>query len=318
MLPSVYACKNRDADIRQQSTSGGVFTLLAQSVFLKQGTVYGAVFDEKWRVTYSKAIGTEGLEAMRGSKYPQAYVGEVLKDVQRDLKQGLSVLFVGTPCQIQGLKLFLGQEYKNLLCVDFICFGVGSPGLWGDYLNQTFSDITVHEIRFKDKRAGWHRFTTVIKTDRKEFAVPGSNHPFLGAYLAGCNIRPSCFDCRFKGTSGRSSDLTISDSWGIDRIAPEFDDDKGISNVFINTAKGALAFEEIRGEMDFIQIDFEQAIQGNPYYFKNKEAAQNRDLFWKTYRKRGVVEAFQTAVPQRRLLNRIVQIKRYLVSKIGR
>lgn len=299
MQPRVYACKNRDETIRRQSTSGGVFTLLAQQVLAETGTVYGAVFDECWRVAYARAEKPAEMAAMRGSKYPQADIGEALKSVRRDLEEGHKVLFVGTPCQVQGLQAFLGKEYPGLCCVDFVCFGVGSPGVWSSYLEQCFPGQKVESVRFKDKRAGWHRFTTVIRTDRGESMSPGPENPYLGSYLAGCNIRPSCYRCRFKGVQGHAGDLTISDSWGIERIAPAFDDDRGISNVFVNTPRGALAFETIRGGADCVEVDFESAMQGNPYYAESKPAPPWRGIFWSVYWSKGVMKAFRAAAPHR-------------------
>lgn len=302
MPPRVYACKNRDEQIRRESTSGGVFTLLAQRTLAERGAVYGAVFGDDWTVEYARAEVTEELAAMRGSKYPQADVGDALKDVRRDLEAGRPVLFVGTPCQVRGLRLFLGREYERLVCVDFVCFGIGSPGVWRDYLAQRFPGQKVESVWFKDKRAGWHKFTTVIRTDRGETAAPGPKDPYLGSYLAGCNIRPCCYSCRFKGTQGHTSDLTISDSWGIDRIKPAFDDDKGISNVFVNTPKGARAFGAVRGGADCIEISFDKAVQGNPYYERSKTASPRRDRFWSVYRSKGVLKAFRAAVPRRPLV----------------
>ena len=315
MQPAVYACKNRDEAVRWQSTSGGVFTLLAELVLAKRGAVYGVVFDDAWHVAYIRATEPMELAAMRGSKYPQACAGDAFKTVRCDLEEGREVLFIGTPCQVQGLRAFLGQDYPGLYCVDFVCLGVGSPGVWNAYLEQCFSKEPIREIRFKDKRAGWHRFTTVIKTDKREIAIRGPENPYLGSYLAGCNIRPSCYSCRFKGVRGHAGDLTISDSWGIDWIAPEFDDDKGLSNVFVNTPKGAEMFEAIRARTENIAIDFEKAAQGNPYYAKSVEQSPRRDRFWHVFHKKGLLRAFHAVVPHsqvRRLFRKIARPFQFL------
>lgn len=301
MKPKVYVCKNRDEDIRWISTSGGMFTLFAQHVLEKRGVVYGVIFDENWRVRFARATSLKEIAAMRGSKYAQAYVGETFRDVQSDLKEGKPVLFTGTPCQVQGLRAFLRQDYEGLVCVDIVCLGIGSPGVWENYLEQYFGQEEIKGIRFKDKREGWHKFTTVIKTDKREVVTRGQRNPYLGSYLVSCNIRPCCYNCRFKGVQGHAGDLTISDSWGIDWIPPEFDDDKGLSNVFINTPKGATMFAAIQDRTENIAIDFEKAVQGNPYYAKSVEESPKRSLFWDVFYKKGLPKAFHDVAPRRRV-----------------
>ena len=133
---SVYAVKNRDEEIRRQSSSGGIFTLLAEKILDENGVVFGARFDENWDVKHDYVETREGLALFRGSKYVQSRIGDSYLQAQQFLKKGRKVLFSGTPCQIAGLKLFLGKEYDSLLAVDFVCHGVPSPLVWRMYLSQ--------------------------------------------------------------------------------------------------------------------------------------------------------------------------------------
>lgn len=133
----VYAAKNMDEEVRLKSSSGGIFTLLAESVIKRGGVVFGAKFDDEWMVVHDYTDNIEGVAAFRGSKYVQSIIGNAYRKVEQFLKSGRMVLFTGTPCQIAGLKKYLRKEYKKLLAVDLVCHGVPSPKVWQMYLEET-------------------------------------------------------------------------------------------------------------------------------------------------------------------------------------
>lgn len=252
-----YAAKNKDERIRMESSSGGIFTLLAENIIDDGGVVFGARFDDKWEVVHDYTETKAGLAAFRGSKYVQSRIGNTFRQAESFLKEGRKVLFSGTPCQIKGLKLYLRKDYDNLLTVDFICHGVPSPGVWRQYLDETFrkpdrragrgkntvlsspKDISVITgISFRDKKLGWKKFSFVVRGKSAGQADKNSvllsdihqNNVYMKAFLSDLILRPSCYGCRAKG--GRSgSDITIADFWGIQNIMPDFDDDKGVSLV---------------------------------------------------------------------------------------
>lgn len=132
----VYAAKNINEEIRMKSSSGGIFTLLAEQILHEGGVVFGARFNADWEVIHDYTETKEGLAAFRGSKYVQSRLGDSFCQAEHFLRQGRKVMFTGTPCQIAGLKLFLRKTYDNLLTVDFICHGVPSPGVWKKYLEE--------------------------------------------------------------------------------------------------------------------------------------------------------------------------------------
>ena len=137
----VYALKNKNESVRLGSSSGGIFSILAENVLRQRGVVYGAVFDKKWNVVHSRIESIKDLQKLRGSKYVQSSIGDSFKAVRDDLKSGRKVLFSGTPCQVAGLNAFLRNKHENLTTVDFVCHGVPNPRIWEDYLKE---EIAAH------------------------------------------------------------------------------------------------------------------------------------------------------------------------------
>lgn len=218
----VFAAKNPDETVRRESSSGGVFTLLAEAVIGRGGVVFGARFDGQCRVVHSYTETVEGLSAFRGSKYLQSHVGESFKDCESFLKQGREVLFSGTPCEIAGLRRFLRKDYEKLLLVDFICHGVPSPGVFRWYLKEQAARLTgaarqgggkntvsfsakpllpetqgfvpegwrVEALSFRDKRIGWKKYSFVLSLSkataaREKNTVSSSKSQAYGSSDAG-------------------------------------------------------------------------------------------------------------------------------------
>lgn len=266
----VYGAMNKNEKIRLKSSSGGIFTILAEQTIADGGVVFGARFNEKWEVQHNYTETVEGIEALRVSKYVQSRIGNSYKEVEQFLKSSRKVLFVGTPCQVAGLKCFLRKDYENLLLVDFICHGVPSPKVWRMYLDElirtkcgggentvSLSLNEISNISFRDKSNGWKKFgfriwsksalgadeNSVLEsgiTLNEEYIAhsePFNENIYMRGFLKNLTLRPSCYRCSAKlGKSG--SDITIADFWSIQLVAPEFDDDKGAGLVLINTLKG--------------------------------------------------------------------------------
>lgn len=257
---AVYAAKHKDERIRLASSSGGVFTAIAESVIDEGGVVFGARFDKNWSVIHGYTETKEGLAAFRGSKYVQSRIGESYKDTEAFLKTGRKVLFSGTPCQIAGLKRFLRKEYDNLLTVDFICHGVPSPGVWREYLKEEtarqcggknsvlshpkdkLGDVRIENISFRDKRLGWKKFSFALTLSTTNgsgakntvlLSEPLNKNIFLRGFLADLYLRPSCHACPAKKFKS-GSDVTIGDFWGVQNVMPEIDDNLGCSIVYMN------------------------------------------------------------------------------------
>lgn len=249
MPVTIYAAKHKDDDIRLNSSSGGIFTSLAEKVINQGGIVFGAQFDKNWNVIHSYTDNIIELSKYRGSKYVQSNTLFTYQEAKSFLDKNKLVLYSGTPCQILGLKKFLRKEYSNLITVDFVCHGVPSPKVWQLYINNITLNSTIKDIKFRNKEKGWRNYTLYIKTNNTEFkySMDDNQSSYMKGFLNELYLRPSCHNCIAKGfTSG--SDFTIADYWWIHNIKPEIDDNKGISLVYINSIKGKSLFNGLNIE----------------------------------------------------------------------
>ena len=259
---AVYAAKAKDDELRLQSSSGGIFSLLARQVIKQGGIVFGAGWDKSdWHVVHKTAENELELDELRGSKYVQSDTRGIYTNVKSQLATGRQVLFSGTPCQIAALRRFLGREYDNLVLADVICHAVPSPLVWRRYLetrieaaNMTGSadGQAIRRISFRRKDCGWKRFSLSLTfTNDREYRQTLDKDPFLQAFLNEFCNRPSCQTCPFKsGVSG--ADLTLGDYWGIAKAHRGMDDDKGASVLLVNTQKGEDLFNGILRDVSSI------------------------------------------------------------------
>ncbi len=289
-----YAAYSLDEPMRMQSSSGGVFTEIAKTVLSKGGAVYGAAYDKDFNVYHCAAESPEELEALRGAKYAESRLGDVFPEIKARLNRGQEVLFSGTPCQVGGLKAFLGKDYENLLTVDFVCHGIPSPMVWRSWLQMcTKTDEggkTIEEIDLRDKSTGWsrYRYSNRIRfIDGSEYSVSSSNSLYMRLFVGDYILRSSCYDCRFKGYE-RPSDITIGDFWGIWDIAPEMDDDRGTSLVLLRSAKGKSLWKEVRESLEFKPMALQEASASNISLIKSAPVREEREKVLKAIREQGI------------------------------
>lgn len=315
-VQEVLAVKNPNEEERMNSSSGGVFLPLAREVINKGGVVFGAVYDDNWEVHHVYAEKIENIYPMMGSKYLQSKIGNTYKEVEQFLKQGREVLFVGSPCQIAGLRTFLrNKEYPNLLAVDFLCHGVPSPGVWRRYLAETYGGYDakaqcrrqatagknsvllsslnakspIGDIKFRDKtESGWKKFRFVVRQKSASKADQNTvlssdihyDNPFMRGFLSDIYLRPSCYECKCKNGVNHS-DLTIADFWGINKVSPNFDDDLGIGLVLVNSEKGKKHFHKIT--WDYLETTLQIAISLNGGFKEIVNAHPKRETFFRLF-----------------------------------
>ena len=280
----VFAAINTNEGIRMESSSGGVFTIMAEKVINDGGVVFGAKYTADWQVEIVPAETIDELAAFRGSKYLQARMGNSLQQCKQFLRDGRKVLFSGTPCQIAGLKHYLRKDFDNLIAVDFVCHGVPSPKVWGRYLSEVTNAgrKAIRDIKFRDKPQGWKRFNFTLdyEESEKSYSISsynGDNH-YMRAFLSDMILRPSCYNCQAK--SGRSqSDITIGDFWGIETVLPSMDDDKGTSLVLVHTEKGKQIFADAQVKTEVVA--YEDAFAHNPAIEHSARAHDHRQGFFK-------------------------------------
>lgn len=268
-VQEVLAVKNPDEEERMNSSSGGVFLPLARKVINKGGVVFGAVYDESWEVHNVYAEKIEDIYPMMGSKYLQSRIETAYRDAERFLKQGREVMFVGSPCQIAGLRTFLrNKEYPNLLAVDFLCHGVPSPGVWRRYLAETYGGYDAKKQSRLQATAGKN---SVLSSDIHY------DNPFMRGFLSDIYLRPSCYECKCKNGVNHS-DLTIGDYWAARVTDQDFDDDKGVGLVLVNTLKGKEYFDWLN--MTVRKSDLDKANLCNGGFNEHTHAHPKRALFF--------------------------------------
>lgn len=291
-----FAAKALDNTIRNQSSSGGLFTLIAEQTIKNGGVVFGAKFDSNWDIVHSYTEAIDGLAEFRGSKYVQSKIGESYQQVRSFLKSGRKVLFTGTPCQVAGLRLFLNKEYANLLLVDVACHGVPSPEVWQDYLTS-LSDERPTLVKFRSKSRGWSKYSYVVMhRNLTTVDQPHDDNVYSLAFLNDLTLRPSCFNCPSK--AGRSgSDITIADCWGIDALLPNVNDDKGHNLVLVNSLKGQRIIENLTLEKQ--AVNFHESVKYNPALLYSTSKTEQYDRFWSEYINRGFETIFTFLPPKR-------------------
>jgi len=280
--PKAYACYNKNEEIRKQSSSGGIFTLLAEEILNRNGIIFGAAFDNKFLIKHISVETIEELEKLRGSKYAQSQIGETYKKAKIELEKGRHVLFTGTPCQIEGLKTYLGKEYENLYTQDIICHGVPSPKVLDLYMKELNNkhDSKIVECSHRSKIKGWKNFCIYVKFQNKETYVKTHHEDlYMKAFLKNTILRDSCYKCSFKKLN-RISDITLGDFWGVQNIMPEFDDDKGLSLVVVNSKKGQELFEKINKKIVLQNVNLNEAIKYNECMIKSVNIDKNREKFF--------------------------------------
>ena len=201
--------------------------------------------------------------------------------VEKDLKSGLTVLFSGTGCQINGLKGFLGKEYEKLYCVDVICHGVPSPKLWRQYVQYVEVKLSAKlvGINYRCKDNSWSDFgLKIIDTNHKAMFISKDRDPYMLMFLKNYSLRPSCYECIAK--QRKLSDLTIADFWGINEIYPEMNDGKGISFLISRTEKGSSLFDCIKSDIVYKKVSYEEGTKRNPMEYRSVERPEERNLFF--------------------------------------
>ncbi len=305
--PRAYVGYSADKEIRENSSSGGMFSVLANAVIEKGGWVYGATFDDKFIVCHNGVNDKQGVKKLRTSKYVQSDARNVFSDVKIKLNNNELVFFSGTPCQIEGLLSYLGKYYENLYTQDIVCHGVPSPAVWKAYL-ETFKGKK-KQVSFRDKKYGWHYFSMHIKTSKKNYIRRLDQDVYTKLFLDNVILRPSCYACHFK-KEVRNSDFTLADCWNCSSLDLSLkDDDKGLSMIFVNSEKGKTLFDELGNKVVSQQIDYSKAIKLQTAATKSVNKTEQRAVFFESVSVKGYKETIKNWYGG----NAIVELKKNLI-----
>ena len=344
---AVYAAKNKNDEIRLKSSSGGIFTLLAEQTIMEGGVVFGARFNKKWEVVHDYTETIEGLEPFRGSKYVQSVIGDNFIKAKQFLADGRKVLFSGTPCQIAGLKKFLRKNYDGLLCVEVVCHGVPSPMIWQDYLNykrtkcaagkntvsSSLNELPVITgISFRDKTRGWKKFGFKISYAASKAAknsvsksadtncceiTPFTDDIFMKGFLNNLYLRPSCYHCAARqGKSG--ADISLADFWGIEQIHSKIDDNKGTGLILVNSTKGKDLYNTINKNIEYIESEYDKAVLYNSCIVRSVDEPNNRIILFEQYKENGIsaIEYICNKMKTKFVVRCVNKIKRIIIKRL--
>ncbi|AFL69144.1 Coenzyme F420 hydrogenase/dehydrogenase, beta subunit C-terminal domain [Sulfurospirillum barnesii] len=281
--PIVYAARHKDKEVIKDSTSGGVFTAFAELFYQMGGYVGGAVYDNDFNIKHIVTNDVNDLPKLRSSKYAQSDLTGFHASVKALLRKGEKVLVCGTPCQMAGLRMFLRKPYENLLILDFICRGINSPKVYQKHLNSLEKKFgsKINYLKAKNKELGWRSLTFKATFENGEaYYAKGRDDNYTRGYLQTGNItRVSCFDCKFK-KNPRIADITMGDFWGVEKVAPELDDNLGTSLIMCNTDQGMNYFQAL-DNIDFKKVTIEDIIPGNRSLYQSvSESTENREYFF--------------------------------------
>ncbi len=286
--PRAFGGMAKDEGVLERSSSGGIFTILAEKILTGGGVVFGAAFSGDWTVRHVAVTDKEGLSALRGSKYVQSEIGRVYEEAREYLLQGREVLFSGTPCQTAGLRSFLGRDEDKLYLVDFICHGVPSPMVFSKYLDyvRRKEGAEISSFRFRLKDHGWHpsglQMGTEIAFDNGRVLrhFPAFRDPYMNGFLADLYLRPSCYNCPFKTIPKGTADITIADFWGVDKIMPDVNYQKGASLVLAHNPQGMKLLESIGDSFEGRECNWEKSVRKNQTLLRSAaEPLERADFF---------------------------------------
>lgn len=310
-----FAFKNKDERIRRLSTSGGAFSALAEHIINNNGIVYGAAFDQSdMSVQHIRVDSKEQIGLLRGSKYLQSKVGDSYVLAKKDLEEGKIVLFSGTPCQVDGLRQFVGKKQTKLYTCDIICHGVSSPMVWKEFIKYKESTVgkRIQGACFRDKEDySWSNCQEVLyfEMDGNGTAFKCPADEYAKIFYDHEAMRPSCYKCRYTNLN-RPGDVTLGDFWGIDKTHPAIYDELGVSFIMQNTAKGQDLIDilSLSGCLEKAQINETR----QPQLRKPVRKPATRKWFWSVFERQGIEEVIR----QNSRKNSLINMRRRIISSV--
>lgn len=316
-LKQCYAGMNTNEEERVKSSSGGVFSTLAKYIMNNNGVVCGAAFDKEFQVNHILIENENELIKLRGSKYIQSNTKDVFNKVKKQLTTGKTVLFSGCPCQVGGLKKYLGKEYENLYTIDFICHGIPSQNIFNKYLEilEKKYKSKVVQFFFRDKSKGWHTSSIKAKFENgKEYTKFITDDMYMRGYFGNIYLKSACYNCEFRNFKSES-DITLGDFWGAEVEEKEIDDNKGLCAVVVNTSKGVILKNNINDSNIFKAVDYNKIVKYNKALEISFKYSTKRNDFLKLVRTEDYNNIFKKLCKEKNT-HKFVRVMRYKLGKI--
>ncbi len=278
-----FGVQARDQYVREASSSGGMFPVLAADILRRNGVVYGAAWNERMEVVHREVRDMEELETVKKTKYVQSDLSGIYRRIREALKKDRWVLFCGTPCQAQALRLFLRKSYEKLITVDLVCYGAPSPGIWSDYVKylERKHHGTMTDFSFRDKRNRDNGHARSYRIGDQEYAGSLYGDGYCQMYFTDFTVRPSCHQCEYC-TTDRDSDFTIGDFWGIENVRPDLDDGMGTSMVIVHTERGRRIWETVKEALSWFPCGRTDVLQ--PRLTHPTRMSKGRRVFMTLYK----------------------------------
>ena len=320
---ATYAAINQDQSVLVASASGGIFPALASIIFGKKGVVFGCAFNDKMEPEHICVDNPTKMKKLQGSKYVQSSINNTFTEAKRYLEQGRVVLYIGTPCQIAGLKSYLDKNYENLITADIICHGVPSGAFFQGYIKHLEGKLkgNIVDFKFRDKSKGWGLMGKVVYNKkgvvREEFIPPITSYYYC-YFLKGDIYRETCYECKYS-SGNRQGDFTMGDYWGVEKAHPELETKNGVSVLLVNSAKGMALIERLGNQLDLTQSTFEQAREQNEQLRRPTAKSDKRDTILKTWREGGyqaIAEEYYKTNKKRLVLFRIKMLVPQSVKRL--
>lgn len=282
VLNNCYAGYNKRNDsLINKSSSGAIFEIFADYILNQNGIVVGAAFDNKKQLKHIAITSHNEINKLKGSKYIQSDLTNIFKFIRDNIKNK-KILFVGTPCQVAGLKSYIKDDLNNLICIDLICHGVPSQNLFDKYileLEKKYKDVVI-DYDFRNKITGWQNYSNTIIFKSKKISQLKSKNSYMKLFLSDVGLRRSCYKCNFK-FGNKYSDLTLGDYWGVKKYHPKIYNEKGVSIIIINSALGNNIFQNINNQIVYEQTDINYIKKTNYSLFSSSVYTSKRENFYR-------------------------------------
>lgn len=291
----VYGCTNKNLSILKDSTSGGFFTELAKYAINHNGVVFGARFDENLNVIHTYIENEEDIKYFRGSKYVQSNTKKTFKEVKKFLEEKRLVLYSGTPCQIAGLKCFLGKDYINLITCDLVCEGVPSTKIFNSYIKHYEKKYKskIVNMKFRDKKFGWLYFNLSLEFENgKKKKIIGHASPYISSLFNLHSIRKSCYDCKFRKLNS-NSDFKLADFWKVNNNHSSNYNYYGVSHILVTSDKAKKIFEKLKKEFIWFNSSYDEIVKLNETFTSIPNPTEEHEKLMKNIKKLNDEEIFQ-------------------------